>query len=96
MRILEIEPATSWLTVMLTPENIVVLRAEVQCLQSKLAAERGEAYAQLQNSLFSQSPVEKGYPILFWVSTTDFTYLIRYEPMNVNKEGNPPQLFIVH
>ena len=51
--------------VMLTLENIVGLRAEVQCLQSKLAAERSEANARLQNSLFSQSPIEKQHSVVF-------------------------------
>ena len=50
---------------MLTPENIVVLFAKVQCLHSKLAAERSEACARLQNSLFSQSPVEKQHSVVF-------------------------------
>ena len=38
--------------------GLSVLDAKQQCLQCKLAAERSEADPRLQNSLFSQSPVE--------------------------------------
>ena len=71
---------------MLTSENIVVLRAEMQRLQSKLAAERSEADARLQNSLFSLPPVEKGYPILFLGRLPTSRISVKKERVNVDRE----------